>query len=93
MHVRMYRHTYTQMYVQCTGYVQYVQMYCTHMSEICKSGRIVVDIDTIVIVFMKARSVLTIEMKCLLLCGMFTLEIIQFCKSTTHTVVLLWLVQ
>ena len=34
------------------------------------------DIDTIVIVFMKARSVLTIEIKCLLLCGMFTLEII-----------------
>ena len=46
------------------------------MSEICKSGRIVVDIDTIVILFMKARSVLTIEIKCLLLCGMFTLKII-----------------
>ena len=46
------------------------------MSEICKSGRIVVDIDTIVILFMRARSVLTIEIKCLLLCGMFTLKII-----------------
>ena len=55
----------------------YISMY-TYMSEICKSGRIVVDIDTIVILFMRARSVLAIEIKCLLLCGMFTLEIIQF---------------
>ena len=64
----MHRHTYTQMYVQCTVYVQYIQMHCTHIiihkyvhTRQRSVNRIIVDFDTIVILFMRAKSVLTIE--------------------------------
>ena len=72
------------------------------MSEICKSGRIVVDIDTIVILFMRARSVIAIEIKCLYPLQPFQrsftvmfifIIIILLCKSTTHTVAILQLMQ
>ena len=54
------------------------------MSEICDSGRIVVDSDTIVTLFIRARSVLTIETKCL-----YPLQ--HFQRSFTVTVtVMIW---
>ena len=73
------------------------------MSEICDSGRIVVDSDTIFIRFMRARLMLTIEMKCPYLLQPFqrsftvimrdVYTLILFCKLTMHTVVLLWVMQ
>ena len=90
----MHVHTHTDIYIYTdvhtvSMYVQYVYIWTVQIHVIIYN----LGIDTIVILFMRARSVLTIEMKCLLLCGIFTLEILPFCKSTTHTVVLLWLMQ